>query len=145
MKHTFKNIQACLPARQGFTLIEMLVVITIIGIISSFAVVSVNDARIKARDAKRQADIVQTHTALQVYFDKNDQYPKCSCSRSDCWETILDSAMFNESGKPYITPLPIDPLDKDEYYYEYCSDDGKTFTITYQLEQENDVKIMSGF
>ena len=38
---------------RGFTLIELLVVISIIGILSSFAVVSLNSARAKARDALR--------------------------------------------------------------------------------------------
>ncbi|MCX6785799.1 MAG: type II secretion system protein [Candidatus Komeilibacteria bacterium] len=39
--------------RKGFTLIELLVVIAIIGLLSSLAVVNLNSARGKARDAKR--------------------------------------------------------------------------------------------
>ena len=45
--------------KKGFTLIELLVVIAIIGLLSSIAVVSLNGARAKARDAKRVSDVKQ--------------------------------------------------------------------------------------
>lgn len=59
----------------GFTLIELLVVISIIGILSSLAVVSLNNARVKARDAKRVSDIKQVQTALELYLSDKDGYP----------------------------------------------------------------------
>src|SRR3989344_5631831 len=54
--------------RKGFTLIELLVVIGIIALLSTLAVVALNNARLKAREAKRVADIKQTQTALELYF-----------------------------------------------------------------------------
>jgi len=50
----------------GFTLIELLVVISIIGVLSSMVVVSVNDARTKARDARRLSDIRQMANLLAI-------------------------------------------------------------------------------
>lgn len=50
----------------GFTLIELLVVISIIGVLSSMVVVSLNDARAKARDAKRLNDVRQMANVLAI-------------------------------------------------------------------------------
>lgn len=59
----------------GFTLIELLVVIAIIGLLSTLAVISFSNARSKARDAKRIADIKEIRTALELYKDQYGQYP----------------------------------------------------------------------
>ncbi len=61
--------------QKGFTLIELLVVISIIGILSTLAVVSLNDARGKARDAKRISDIKQVQTALELFLADRNGYP----------------------------------------------------------------------
>ena len=52
--------------QEGFTLIELLVVIAIIGLLSTMAVVSLNSARAKARDAKRLSDVKQMANILSI-------------------------------------------------------------------------------
>lgn len=64
--------------QKGFTLIELLVVIAIIGLLSTLAVVALNNARQKSRDAKRVADIKQMQTALELYFNDCSRYPDMS-------------------------------------------------------------------
>jgi len=61
--------------QKGFTLIELLVVIAIIGLLSTLAVISLNNARAKSRDSKRVADVKQMMTALELYFNDYNQYP----------------------------------------------------------------------
>ena len=61
--------------RKGFTLIEMLVVIAIIGLLSSVVVIGLSGARSKARDAKRIADIRQIQNGLEVAYTAVNGYP----------------------------------------------------------------------
>lgn len=62
-------------ANKGFTLIELLVVIAIIGLLSTLAVVALNNARQKSRDARRLSDVKQIQTALELYFNDAGAYP----------------------------------------------------------------------
>ncbi len=61
--------------KKGFTLIELLVVVAIIAVLAAISVVALNNARARARDSKRLADIKQIQTALELYFLDNDEYP----------------------------------------------------------------------
>ncbi len=63
--------------RKGFTLIEMLVVVAIIGLLSSTILVGLGNARSKARDARRISDLRQIQTGLENYYVENNQsYPQ---------------------------------------------------------------------
>lgn len=59
----------------GFTLLELLVVISIIGLLATIILVNLTSARKRARDIKRVADIRGVSTALEDYYGKNGQYP----------------------------------------------------------------------
>jgi len=79
--HTVRNAQ-------GFTLIELLVVIAIIGMLASIVLVSVQNVRVKARDARRSADLKNFETALELYVSTNGHYPY-----TNGW-TSFDSAAY---------------------------------------------------
>lgn len=81
----------CIMKKQkGFTLIELLVVIAIIGLLSTLAVVSLNNARQKSRDAKRVADVKQITTALELYYNDKNGYPLQAA-----WLNIGGSTAYN--------------------------------------------------
>ena len=59
----------------GFTLIELMVVIAIIGLLMAAGLVSYTSAQKNARDAKREADIDAVGKAMEQYNGANSTYP----------------------------------------------------------------------
>lgn len=65
---------------KGFTLLELLVVIGIIGVMMALATVAYSTAQIGGRNARRKQDIVSIQNALEQYYSENTfQYPSGSC------------------------------------------------------------------
>lgn len=62
----------------GFTIVELLVVIAVIGILSAISLVSFNRYQASARDAQRSARATVISEALEKYYDKNGEYPSCA-------------------------------------------------------------------
>lgn len=122
--------------KNGFTLIELMVVVGIVILISSLVVVNVNQARKKARDARRIADLATVSSALQTYYADFHSYP--------------DSAVTH--GLRLLTPTylinqPKDPKTNNYYSYTACQSGGSpcnnstTFCSSYiattTLEDQN--------
>jgi len=116
--------------KKGFTLIELLVVIAIIGLLSTLAVVSLNNARIKSRDVKRQSDLQQVMTAMEMCAVENSDgsYPiggTCAASNNTFVASGLkDAALCN--GKMLkcgnlqaLAVIPVDPVGSTTYTYKY--------------------------
>ncbi len=61
--------------KRAFTLIELMVVIAIIGILSSIVMVSLGSARAKARDSQRISDLKNLQLTLSEYYNDNNTYP----------------------------------------------------------------------
>jgi len=101
-----------LKKQKGFTLIELLVVIAIIGILATIVLVSLNTAREKARNARRQSDIRQLSLAIEMYYD----------SQSPVAYPANTAALI----PTYFTIVPADPsYTPSAYYYklgtgDYC-------------------------
>jgi general secretion pathway protein G len=89
---------------RGFTLVEMLLVVTIIGILAALVIPKIAGTSEKARITAAQADIKGgIKTALDRYEVENGQYPK---SLQDLITRPSDSK--NWSG-PYLDAIPVDP------------------------------------
>ncbi|MDO8592519.1 MAG: type II secretion system protein [bacterium] len=88
--------------RLGFTLIELLVVISIIGFLTTAAVVMLDSARKKARDAKRIVDIKQVQKALDLYYDQNNAYPTSGGCNANSPNTGWCNSIESMSGGHWI-------------------------------------------
>lgn len=106
--------------KSGFTLIEMLVVVAIIGILSAFVLTEIGDVRGNVRDTKRIADIRLIQAALEAYYDRMDGYP------ANLYEDIL-----------YIPHDPQrDPVTGEAIEYGYKrKDNGESYLIGVCLER----------
>jgi len=95
----------------AFTLVELLVVIAIIGILSTVAVVNLNAARAKARDAKRISDMKQIVLALDVYKGVYGQYPNNTDSDCASWDEDHDGDFIQDlvTAGMFVS-VPTDPL-----------------------------------
>ena len=120
---------------KGFTLIELLVVIAIIGLLSTLAVVSLNSARVKARDARRMSDLKQISTAVELYAAQDDSgvYP---LSNATCADGIITDSDDNhicagfavtDGTDTFLASIPDDPSGGTNHYtydrvgnHDYC-------------------------
>lgn len=121
--------------KKGFTLIELLVVISIIGLLSVLAVVALNTARSKSRDAKRVADIKQIQTALELYSGDRSGYPVAAAAvvLGDASHDCLDGGGLVAACATAPTYMGLIPRDPGTTTYSYTSD-GTTYTIAFTLE-----------
>jgi prepilin-type N-terminal cleavage/methylation domain-containing protein len=91
-----------LKREQGFTLIELLVVIAIIGILAGMVLVSMGGARSKARDAKRQSDLRQIGSAMEMSYSDGTSYPATGA-------TNTTAAWALTAIGTYLPTIPLDP------------------------------------
>ena len=87
--------------RKGFTLIEMLIVIALIGILAGvvISVINIPKTQARSRDSKRVGDVKRIQTALELYFADNRKYPV-----STSWKNVQNISEL----LPYIDPMPVD-------------------------------------
>jgi prepilin-type N-terminal cleavage/methylation domain-containing protein len=99
--------------KKGFTLIEILIVVAIIGIMSAIVLAYLDGAKAKGRDTKRIADIKQIEQALEIYFDTCNRYP--TPLRGGRMNPTLATTCGNS-----LPRVPQDPQASTGKYYGYA-------------------------
>ncbi len=74
-------------SRSGFTLFELLVSISIIGILIALGTVSFTTAQQSGRDSRRRSDVTGIRNALEQYYAKNSSYPTV-CTDAEVIEVL---------------------------------------------------------
>lgn len=121
--------------KTGFTLIEVLIVVTIVSILTIIGIISVRKDVNKARDADRKQDLQRLSVAFEDYYNDHDCYPEM---------TILNNC--GDAFDQYLSSIPCDPITTEPYIYETESQDlncPQDFKILAKLTYEQDPIINS--
>lgn len=123
--------------KKGFTLIEILVVIAILGLLITVGVTSYTNTLRQSRDAKRKTDLEQIRLALELYKSDNGSYPVGTLNQDQSLISRLTSPVAYLNANSY----PKDPQSsasnsksspgKSYYYLRQTS---STFVLCAALE-----------
>lgn len=118
-----------LNKNQGFTLVELLVVISIIGVLIGMSVFGLQGARESSRDSSRKADLELVRSAIEIYRSDCNSYPL------DLTSPLIgdDSSNSCLSTNTYMAEVPDDPTSPNRSYLYYS--DGDIYEICSALEQ----------
>ena len=111
---------------KGFTFIELLVVMTIIGVLMAVGVTSFSVANKKGRDGKRKSDLEQIRAALELYRVDVGVYPPSLSACGDANWCL--SSPIELGGVTYMDPVPTDSQTGERYFYYY-----RAASVTYAL------------
>lgn len=115
----------------GFTLMEMLVVLAVIGILASFVIVRLSEARRTARAVQARAEVNQIRKAISMLENDTGEWPghrpiddvQSGISGGEMWNLNIpgaglvatDGAYVRWRG-PYITTVPFDPWGNSYFF-----------------------------
>lgn len=100
-------IRKMLKNDKGFTLIELMVVVVILGILAAVAIPKFTGQSDKAKENRAKADLRTITNALELYYFDNDEYP----------DDIVDLT----TGENYLKDEPKDPWE-EKYTYDPDTD-----------------------
>jgi len=145
-------------AKKGFTLVELLIVIGILGVLATAVVLVLNPAELlrQARDSTRLQDLATIHSALSIYVSSvssptlgETAYNTSSGSATcDSTASVASRQVYTVAGSGWVavdfttipggsplSALPRDPVNDTTYFYCYdANNTAKTWELVTQLE-----------
>lgn len=122
-------------------MVELLVVVAIIGILSTFVTINLVNSQKKARDSKRISDVESLKSAFVMYYEDFDRYPMVdNFSGSGGYAfyeenlAVSDPTISRVNFPKYLSPIPRDP--KRLWYY--AGEDPKNAPYRYAINGSAD-------
>ena len=140
----------------GFTLVELLVVMAIIGVLASLVVGGFRSAQMRGRDAQRKSDLKQISQALEMFYSDYNRYPSgsgglimaCPYDPDTGTGTACSwgSAEFKDNKTIYFKKMPIDPAAPSlGYFYRVVpTSNNQKFQLFARLENSRDQDCLEG-
>ncbi|KKQ92408.1 MAG: General secretion pathway protein G [Candidatus Woesebacteria bacterium GW2011_GWA2_40_7] len=129
----------------GFTLVELLVVMAILGVLVTIALVSFRNSQARGRDAQRKSDLKQISSALELFYSDYGKYPDDSggailaCPYNTSTTCAWGTGEFGDGKTIYFKVMPKDPVSGQNYYYRIAdAPNGQKFQLFAYLENTQD-------
>ncbi|MGB3946268.1 MAG: prepilin-type N-terminal cleavage/methylation domain-containing protein [Candidatus Saccharimonadales bacterium] len=106
--------------RTGFTIVELLIVIVVIGILAAIIVVAFGNVQQRSRDSKRLSDFVVLQKAVEMFKTDNGRYPYCGATEGATVTSCEVSGLATALIPRYIQRIPSDPFNVTNYQYFYA-------------------------
>jgi len=115
-------------SRAGFTLVELMVSVGILAILSAGVLALIGQGpRQYSRDVRRQTDLEQIRSAIELYRSDNTSYPPCSPAATGCQINTTNVPALTSS---YILAIPTDPYGTAGRMYMYRPFDSASGTCS---------------
>jgi prepilin-type N-terminal cleavage/methylation domain-containing protein len=154
------NVSIARTSRHGFTIVELLIVIVVIGILAAISIVAYNGIQTRARNTQTISVINTYQKAMMLYATDQASYPSVATGiclgmaypSGHCWiganGDYYENTTFDDLLKPYLSVKPIIPMTT----YTLPTGDVRTGgvyvrasrQITYYLEGQNQSCGVSG-
>jgi len=147
---------------KGFTLVELLVVMAILGVLVTLIGTAFRTAQARGRDVQRKSDLKQIANALELFFNDYGFYPPgdgqgrimaCPYAEISAGENFCDWGVgefvdvYLATGTErtvYIKKVPDDPINSYNYYYRLPDGNNKKFQLFAKLENSQDKDCLGG-
>lgn len=138
----------------GFTLVELLVVMAILGVLITLVAGGFRSAQLRGRDAQRKSDLKQVAEALELFYDDYGIYPDESGGRiAACpyspgvggTACVWGEGEFTDSKTVYFKKLSQDPAPSLNYLYRIVpTSNNQKFQLFARLENTQDQDCLGG-
>ena len=119
----------------GFTLVELLVVISIISVLVSVMAGGFRSSQTRGRDVQKKSDLKQIAGALELYYSDYGKYP----------DTVTWGAEFTDGKTVYFKQIPNDPVSTLSYFYRIVDPPtNQKFQLFARLENSEDQDCLGG-